>query len=451
MRFFWSNLFGTGLIVAILLAVLLFSVESVPLSVIVTLFLIAGIMVPAFSYFFYLRISRYYREKEHWYEQLLDHVPLPLSVTDNNMNWTFINKPVEEMLKIKRKDILGKACHNWGAAICKTEKCGVHRLRNNHSMTVFSQMGGNFRVDTHYLANTKGETIGHVEVVQDISTLFHLTKAIKGINETSNQAKMSFQEISKSIEVLASGATEQAASLQEINLNVTELTHKTSASAGNSQQVTQQAKQSNQLASQGDNQVEQLVKAIHQVNSSFKEIREINKMIDDIADQTNLLALNAAIEAARAGESGRGFAVVADEVRKLAEKSASAVKETTNRIELNTKNIDSMNTLVQRVAKNLSEIKSSSTQSLQMIEEISQSTHEQADGLGQIKYSMEQIDQAIQNNAANTEEVSATIQEIVQLMDILTRQMNSISISGIEEIIAQIEETIEMEKKQLNA
>ena len=113
----------------------------------------------------------FYKEKIYWYVGLLDAIPFPLSVTDMNMNWTFINKPVEGMLNVKRETVVGHQCSDWNANICKTENCGIARLRKNFLETFFDQGGGNFRVDTSYLLNTHGEKIGHVEVVQDISKL----------------------------------------------------------------------------------------------------------------------------------------------------------------------------------------------------------------------------------------------------------------------------------------
>lgn len=116
-------------------------------------------------------VDEYYREKVHWLTSILDAIPFPLSVTDINMNWTFINKPVEGFLKVKRENVIGHQCSEWNANICKTENCGIARLRKNFLTTMFDQNGGNFRVDTSYLYNLKGEKAGHVEVVQEITSM----------------------------------------------------------------------------------------------------------------------------------------------------------------------------------------------------------------------------------------------------------------------------------------
>ncbi len=108
-------------------------------------------------------------DKMFWYEALLDSVPFAMSATDLEMNWTFINKPVEKLLNIKRQDVLGKQCSNWDNNICNTDKCAVARLRQGQMQTLFEQQGLNYQVDTAYINNGKGEQVGYIEIVQDIT------------------------------------------------------------------------------------------------------------------------------------------------------------------------------------------------------------------------------------------------------------------------------------------
>ncbi len=141
--------------------------NSISISQIVLIVLAAISLVGAIS--FGLVVTKKIKDKYHWYESVLDSIPFPISVTDIDMNWTFINKPVEDMLGIKRIEVLGKQCENWNAKICKTANCGIARLRSGELQTQFEQLGMDFQVDTAYIKDRKGRNVGHIEVVQDIS------------------------------------------------------------------------------------------------------------------------------------------------------------------------------------------------------------------------------------------------------------------------------------------
>jgi len=110
-------------------------------------------------------------DKIFWFEALLDSIPTPISVTDMDMNWTFINKAAEQVAGTKRKEVIGMHCSNWKADICGTEKCGITCMRNGEPTSFFTQPGldMDFRVDTSYITNKNGDTIGHIEVVTDVT------------------------------------------------------------------------------------------------------------------------------------------------------------------------------------------------------------------------------------------------------------------------------------------
>lgn len=73
--------------------------------------------------------------------------------------------------------------------------------------------------------------------------------------------------------------------------------------------------------------IQKTSKTMAQMEELANMIAGFAGVIAGISNKTNMLALNASIEAARAGEHGRGFAVVAKQVGELAAQSSKSSKE----------------------------------------------------------------------------------------------------------------------------
>ena len=115
-------------------------------------------------------------DKLNWYQSIIDAVQFPIHVIDKEMNWVFLNKAFEKLMVDNhvirsRKDAPGMPCSSANANICKTENCGLVQLAKGNGETYFDWNGQNCKQESSKLLNIKGEHIGYVEVVQDLTAI----------------------------------------------------------------------------------------------------------------------------------------------------------------------------------------------------------------------------------------------------------------------------------------
>ncbi|WP_391089673.1 ATP-binding protein [Vibrio sp. NH-UV-68] len=187
-------------IIVFLLTLLVGYSVNTELNLIVVIFLCFSLA--AIAFFIIKNVHEDVENKYFRYEQILDSLQTPLSVTDIDMNWTYINKPVQDLFHKPRESFIGKPCNNWGAPICKSDKCGVWRLRKGIDETYFSQFDREFRVNTRYIYNRKGDPVGHVEICTDITAIIGLEKASQIEKENSKRLEAAYEELKKTQETL---------------------------------------------------------------------------------------------------------------------------------------------------------------------------------------------------------------------------------------------------------
>lgn len=198
--------------------------------------------------------------------------------------------------------------------------------------------------------------------------------------------------------------TQQASSLKETAVSMTNLGGTVKQNASDSQQANELAQGAAVVAKKGGDAVGQVVKTMGEINEASQKIADIIGVIHSISFQTNLLALNAAVEAARAGDQGRGFAVVANEVGSLAKRSSEAAKEIQELVTHSVARVEQGTALVDEAGSTITESVESIQQVANLMEEINAASAEQTNGVLAVSETVNQMDETTEQNASMVEE-----------------------------------------------
>ena len=238
-------------------------------------------------------------------------------------------------------------------------------------------------------------------------------EVISEVLSASKEIASAASELHKGSEDLARRTEYQASSLEETASSMEEMASTIKSSAQNSIDGNNVMIASRNAVVEGGSVIAETTKMIEDVYEASAKIKDITKVIENIAFQTNILALNASVEAARAGEQGRGFAVVASEVRNLAQNSQTSAKDITLLIEDIYDKINKSAEMARHSQEIFTDIETKIEETSKIMNDISQTALEQESGVDQVNSAVSKMDGITQQNASLVEESTAASKSLL--------------------------------------
>ncbi len=264
------------------------------------------------------------------------------------------------------------------------------------------------------------------------------------LNSDTEMIFNTVQQVDQAVQDMADGAMSQADETQKATENIVlmgsmieensmemEELNKTAEGMYSSSEVAARTLDTmEEVNRKAQNAIDLIYEQTNTTNESAMKIKAATTLITSIAEETNLLSLNAAIEAARAGEQGRGFAVVAEQIQKLAEESNESAKQIGQIIAL----LMADSEKAVRTMGEVKQVMEDQNENVGMTKERFSEMHDGIDktieGIRIIAEKMEKIDNTrinvvdivqnltslAQENAAGTEETSASVTEVGEHM-----------------------------------
>ncbi|WP_416487349.1 methyl-accepting chemotaxis protein [Brachyspira hyodysenteriae] len=251
-----------------------------------------------------------------------------------------------------------------------------------------------------------------------------LLDIIMKVRVSADEITNSARALSKDSQDLSRRTDSQASSLQETASSMEEMASTIISSTNKSVDGNKMMINSKASIEHAGSIILDTVQNIEEVNEASTKIKNITKIIEDIAFQTNILALNAAVEAARAGDQGKGFAVVASEVRNLAQTTQSSVKDITNLVDSAYQKIIKATESARESQEIFKDIQDKIDVTSKIMDDISTTALEQQTGVQQVNKAITDMDVVTQQNAALVEHTSASSSSLLDQAEELVNAMS---------------------------
>ena len=261
----------------------------------------------------------------------------------------------------------------------------------------------------------------NTHVSESISSITNISDAVQSmvasseeiassIGTAGGQADYVYNDIKNIVDIV----TQNTDDLREINVSSVELND----TAKNS---------SNKVVEKAETMSLNLQSEKEKANAVL-QIKELSDAILNISEQTNLLALNASIEAARAGEAGKGFAVVASEIGSLANNTNDAANKIQKMSDDVVEAIQGLNGLADQM---LLFLRNEITTDYEKFGSVSKNFKDKSED---IEKSMEQLQQKMERYAESLE----SIKDLVLSVGAASEE-NSAEIINIAELLVSID------------
>ena len=250
-----------------------------------------------------------------------------------------------------------------------------------------------------------------------------LVETIKEVNDASICIMNASEKLAKGNMELSRRTEAQSASLQQTAASMEQMASTIKSSTeysitGNNMMISSKSS----IDEAGDIII-QTTKNIEEVYDASTKIKNITKIIEDIAFQTNILALNASVEAARAGDQGKGFAVVASEVRNLAQTTQSSVKDITDLVENAYDKINKATETAHHSQEIFADLRAKIDETANIMRGISSAAVEQQSGVEQVNRAVSEMDGATQMNNALVNDAENASKDLVAQANSLQQAM----------------------------